>query len=227
MIVENWKKIFATFQQDKDITALYEISKDIMTKAEIMMIYAIDRLRHRNTISESIDIYEKDKEINAAEIDIRRRIFIYLTVNQPNKKYNVAMIMSLISHDMERIGDYSKNISDLSDRYKDSLEFGKFNNPIKVIENLVLNEFSAVNSHFMGSSERIHKSIGEGLTECNNNIEALLKEVHDNADETGLPNEQIITLIMYLRFLKRISSHLRNITSSYTNPIDRIGFKIE
>jgi len=31
-------------------------------------------------------------------------------------------------------------------------------------------------------------------------------------------------MALYIRFLKRVNSHLRNITTSVVNPFDRIGF---
>jgi hypothetical protein len=34
-----------------------------------------------------------------------------------------------------------------------------------------------------------------------------------------------VSLAMYFRWLKRINSHLRNITTSVVNPFDRIGFE--
>ena len=33
------------------------------------------------------------------------------------------------------------------------------------------------------------------------------------------------TLALYIRWLKRINAHLRNITTSIVNPFDLIGFK--
>jgi len=31
-------------------------------------------------------------------------------------------------------------------------------------------------------------------------------------------------MVMYLRFIKRIHSHLKNIATSIVNPVDRIGY---
>jgi hypothetical protein len=34
-----------------------------------------------------------------------------------------------------------------------------------------------------------------------------------------------VTTVLYLRYLKRVSAHLKNIASSVVNPFDRIGFR--
>ena len=40
----------------------------------------------------------------------------------------------------------------------------------------------------------------------------------------GLNAGEAVALTLYLRFLKRITSHLTNIASSVVNPIERIGY---
>ena len=51
----------------------------------------------------------------------------------------------------------------------------------------------------------------------------LIKQVKEK-DKELLPGDAV-TLAMYIRWLKRINSHLRNITTSVVNPFDQIGFK--
>jgi len=49
-------------------------------------------------------------------------------------------------------------------------------------------------------------------------------ELVKEEDKSIRPGDAV-SLGMYFRWLKRINSHLRNITSSVVNPFDRIGFK--
>ena len=42
--------------------------------------------------------------------------------------------------------------------------------------------------------------------------------------KVDLPVPEAATLVLYLRFLKRISAHSRNLISSLVNPFDRIGY---
>ncbi|MCK5456067.1 MAG: hypothetical protein KAI45_03005, partial [Melioribacteraceae bacterium] len=44
-------------------------------------------------------------------------------------------------------------------------------------------------------------------------------------EDTTLTTGSAVALAVYLRALKRIFAHLRNVTSSVVNPFHRIGFK--
>jgi len=46
-------------------------------------------------------------------------------------------------------------------------------------------------------------------------------------EDKNIPCGDAISLGLYFRWLKRINSHLRNITTSIVNPFDRIGFEPE
>ena len=45
------------------------------------------------------------------------------------------------------------------------------------------------------------------------------------AGSAELPAAEAVTVALYLRFLKRISAHSRNLISSVVNPFDRIGYR--
>ena len=51
-------------------------------------------------------------------------------------------------------------------------------------------------------------------------IESLIR-----GEDLALTSGSAVALAIYLRALKRIFSHLRNVTSSVVNPFHRIGFK--
>jgi len=44
-------------------------------------------------------------------------------------------------------------------------------------------------------------------------------------EDKNIPPGDAAALALYIRWLKRINSHLRNITTSIVNPFDRIGFE--
>ena len=55
---------------------------------------------------------------------------------------------------------------------------------------------------------------------CDKNLVRLIKEQDKN-----ILCGDAVSLAIYFRWLKRINSHLRNITTSVVNPFDRIGFE--
>ena len=55
---------------------------------------------------------------------------------------------------------------------------------------------------------------------CDEIVVALVKE-----KDSKIKSGDAAALVLYTRWLKRINSHLRNITTSVVNPFDRIGFE--
>lgn len=224
---ENWMKIIFAFQEDTAINEIYDVSKTMMKKSFLSFENSLHTLRSPESVSKDFNVYTLDKEINELERDIRRKLFFYQNSDIPTKNHRAILVMSLIAHDIERIGDYSKNIFELAGKHDTPVHFGKYNETLKIIENLIISEFKKSISYFEEFNETIHKSIGEGLTKANETIEKSLNEIQENPDCAQCDQKEVISLVLYLRFLKRTSSHLRNISTSYYNPIDRIGFSLE
>ena len=70
-------------------------------------------------------IYKIDKKINDLQKDIRRRIVEHLSL-QPTVDVNVCLILMSVVKDDERLGDYSKNlyeVTELLERPIDKLLF--------------------------------------------------------------------------------------------------------
>ena len=55
---------------------------------------------------------------------------------------------------------------------------------------------------------------------CDESLMGLVKE-----DDKSIRPGDAVSLGLYFRWLKRINSHLRNISTSVVNPFDKIGFK--
>jgi phosphate uptake regulator len=58
----------------------------------------------------------------------------------------------------------------------------------------------------------------------NDKCDGIVTDLVKEKDKNIKPGDAA-ALILYTRWLKRINSHLRNITTSVVNPFDRIGFQ--
>jgi hypothetical protein len=54
---------------------------------------------------------------------------------------------------------------------------------------------------------------------CDRGIKSIVRE-----EDASIRPGDAAALALYIRFLKRVNSHLRNVTTSVSNPFDRIGF---
>ena len=108
-----FKEIFELFKSDslneQALTECYEMLEIVRE----MYNESIKTLRHSDTTDIPIDIYKTDKKINEFERDVRRKVMTHLVVSG-NKDLGSGLILVSVVIDIERMGDYTKNIYDLA-----------------------------------------------------------------------------------------------------------------
>ncbi|MCB7130307.1 MAG: PhoU domain-containing protein, partial [Candidatus Brocadiales bacterium] len=81
-----------------------------MLEMDLAMYEASVESLRRSDISEiAIDIYKMDKQINAYERDVRKKVMTHLAVTGSADLVSGLVLVSVVI-DIERIGDYTKNI---------------------------------------------------------------------------------------------------------------------
>ena len=74
--------------------------------------------------SEELDeIRSMDRQLNKVQQDIRKKVFEHLAVSKGQDLLS-GLILTSIVIDLERIGDYSKNIGDLVNLFDGSIDLG-------------------------------------------------------------------------------------------------------
>jgi phosphate transport system protein len=166
------------------------------------------------------DIYAIDREMNRHEISVRRKVAEHLAVN-PEQDYVAALFLSTIVGDIERIGDYCKNLIELAHHYPEKLE-GPYIDRIREIEQEVTRLHTMTIEAFeQGDSEQGRKAMelqAELSRQCDGLTDRLLAE-------TEMPGRDAVIRALLLRFLKRVSAHLKNVASSLVNPYHKLGYK--
>ena len=135
-------------------------------------------------------------------------------------------VLITIIIDIERIGDYTKNIVELVDAHAQNLVAGKYEKNLTKVENAIKDVFQNTVTCLR---ENKHEDAFKLMTtydwvniECDKNLRKIIRQKDKNLD-----SGTAATLAIYFRYLKRIHSHLRNIISSVVNPFDRIGYKVK
>ncbi len=197
----------------------------MMEKAEEMFKFATEVLFEKQ--SEAKDIYIQDQLINRYEIDIRRKILEHLSIN-PREDITSSLILTSVVIDIERIGDFSKNIIELARIYPERLTGRKYVPEILKLREKVDELFNLTKKSFreediekgkivMGQHARIAK-------ECDSMLERLIKDER-RRDKQAIACDRAIVCALAARYLKRVSAHLKNVASSVVNPFQRLGFK--
>lgn len=168
-----------------------------------------------------IDVYETDKRINAAEIEVRRMVFEHLaTSNAPH--HVTATILLLTITDVERIGDQAKNIHQLKDRLKGSWPTGvHFDAIVELRDELMLIFDGTCTALKEDDAERASRAMSRSA-EFGRRCESIVDDLC-NSDSPRVC--EVVVGALAARFMKRMGAHLSNLASSVVNPVDRIGYR--
>jgi Na+/phosphate symporter len=218
-----FKKWLAIFKKDTLMDRAYQRSFMMLDLTREMFLKAKESLRFREDTNVDLNVRDKDLEINKYEREVRRNVFNHLVVGGKADLPSALILVSIIV-DIERIGDYTKNIVGLALDHPGKLKGGKYEKDLQRVESAVEDNFSKTRACFeTGNTKSALKLLEEYKwvnDVCDESLIGLIKE-----DDKAIRPGDAVSLGIYFRWLKRVNSHLRNITTSVINPFDRIGFE--
>ena len=195
---------------------------EMLDMCHTMVTASVESLRHSDTADVAVDIYEMDQKLNAFERGVRRKVMTHLSLGHTSDIGSGLTLVSIVI-DLERIGDYSKNIYDLAVNHPGRLAVGKHVSEVERIETAALENFDrTVKAFKAGDIEESLRLMKDYKVDISSQVTAMEKQLV--AGETDLAVSDAVALALYMRFLKRISAHSRNLISSLVNPVDRIGY---
>jgi phosphate uptake regulator len=215
-----FQKLFLWWKEDILLKGALDKSTEMMDKAAFMFRYATDSFFGLS--KKERDIYEIDRDINKLQIDIRKKIMEHLTIN-PRQDITASLILTTIIVDIERLGDYSKNIYELSMLYK-CLEGDRYYKDTNLLVEKLRQLFGSLkNSLENAQVEQAKKIMDEKAWVCHR-CDFIIEEI---MTEESLGVKEAVIFGLLFRYLKRIGAHIGNIASSVANPFYRLGYKAE
>lgn len=198
---------------EQQLSEMLAICQDTFRLASAAMFAEMD-------VTEAGDQLDSvDKDLNKMERAVRRELLVHGTIQGSEVDQGLMLMYMSIAKDIERIGDYCKNIWNLAQigvtfsGADDLTELSKHRERVaKIIEKslAIFNEQDA---------EAVHELIPE--------IKDDLTHYDDHVVEfvtSDLPGRYAAPRALYYRYLKRISAHLSNTLSSIVMPVDRLDF---
>ena len=164
-------------------------------------------------------IYKIDREVNKLEKEIRKRIITHLSI-QGNVDLPMCLILMSVVKDAERLGDYAKNLFEVTELLEKPLDRAIFEELFGDIDKKLLLEFSETRAAFIKSEKKTARAVldieREIVTKCDDILEKLSKSSYS----TNIA----VCLTLVARHFKRIAAHLANIGSSVVLPIQELDF---
>ena len=164
-------------------------------------------------------IYSVDKQVNELEREIRKRIVEHLSL-QPSVDVPACLLMMSVVKDAERIGDYCKNLYEVTEFLQKPLDMNKFKQLFNDIDKELVLEFSKTKDAFKNSDEKLAKDIVDIETGIVRKCDDILKELASGKLDTN----EAVCYTLIARYFKRIGAHLANIGSSVILPISELDF---
>ena len=219
---EMFKKWLSIFRKDNLMDRAYRRSFIMLDLTKEMFLKSRESLRNREDSEVDINVRDRDLEVNSYEREVRRNVFNHLVVSGSEMLPSGLALVSIII-DIERIGDYAKNMVELAQEHPGKLHGGILEEQLVRIEEAVEDNFLQTRKCFEAGDKDLALKLLEKYSwvnqSCDDCLFALIRE-----EDKNIKPRDAVALALYSRQLKRINSHLRNITTSVVNPFDRIGF---
>lgn len=217
---EKFKELFSS---ENLLDSAFKTTLTMMEFDYKMYDAARKTLRESDTDELPFDIRKTDRKINKFERQVRRQVITHLTISGTQ---NLAPGLALVSIviDVERIGDYTKNIVGLAALHKHRLHGGAYEQVLQEIEAVNEESFTKVIRILKTQDKRAAREVMQLEEDTAKKAESINDDLVRGVDKT-LSTADAVTVSMYARYLKRINAHLTNIASSTVNPFPRIGFR--
>ena len=106
-----WKQIVALFRAGGPLQEAYDEAILMRRTSHDMFDHAVTALHAEGALE--TDIYKRDRRLNKYERRVRRKIVTHMSVSS-KPDINLGLVLTAIVIDIERIGDYTKNIVELA-----------------------------------------------------------------------------------------------------------------
>ena len=217
-----FRKIFAIWKSDSLLNqALERTEKMFKLAAENFDISTTELIENLDT--KRANIYMTDQKINECEKDVRRKVLEHLTIN-PKQDLSSSLILISVVKDLERIGDYEKNIVELAYHYPKKLEKNGYTNELIEISekmSVILKDSLRV---FMEADVKKAKNYYLFHRDVTQKTDSMTEKL---LEENRLNIREAVVYALFARYLKRIAAHLANILTSVINPFHLVGYGFE
>ncbi len=165
-------------------------------------------------------LYARDANVNELQRQIRRQVVMHLSLDESRADLPHALLLISLVKDVERLGDYAKNLAEVHDMRPGPLPDDSLRRELEEIRTDVEDACHALSAVFETADRDKAVPLIEKRREAARQCDALIARVaaseHDAATATALA--------LGARYYKRIGGHVLNILSSVVMPLDKVDY---
>ena len=220
-----FREIVNLWKSEDLLSQAWDESYKMMMLSNEMFTQAIKYLREGENDETIRMLKKRDVEINTFQRDVRKKVVTHYAISQDIDDLPNGLVLLNMVVDVERLGDYTKNILDLALNHPNIIKSEEFSEDLYHVEQEVISRFGktieAIHTQDANVARSMMVSYKETLTSVSDDIvNGCISGEITLGDES-----KTVSLALYARYLKRIGAHLKNITTVLINPFDAVGYK--
>ena len=219
-----FKNLVNIWKSEDSLSQAWASSNEMLTLSHVMFTDAIGALRsgEKNKVIKSIK--QRDTDINKYQRDIRKKVVTYYSISKDVTNLDSGLVLINMVVDIERIGDYTKNILDLAKHHPKKFVSEKISDDLRVVEKAVIERFGNTIKAVEEMDEEVAKELIKSYrSDLGKLSDSLVASSISGKLQIG-EEHKASSMVLYARYLKRIGAHLKNITSVVVNPFESIGY---
>ena len=163
-------------------------------------------------------VYKLDVKVNKLERKIRKRVVAHVTLGRGHIPY--CLLMMTLVKDVERIGDYIKNVSEVSKLGGGRIPEGPLHDELAELVSIGMKLLADTGTILAEQDrEQALEWIQEGRA-AGKRCDQLLVELA----KSDFNASQTTAMVLLTRFWKRVGGHLVNILSSVVMPLHKVDY---
>ena len=163
--------------------------------------------------------YEKDQQINALEQEVRKSLVGRLELSTATERARFLIVVGLLK-DVERIGDYSKNLREAAEMLQQRLPDNQEATRLRQIRDQVEQSLRSTRDALLNSDVPAAEVLIEKGQFVSDSCERLVLDIAGSQ----MPSRSAVPLALATRHYKRIQKHLMNALSTLTMPLHKVDY---
>lgn len=214
-----WLELLSIFRKGDPMEALADRFRAMLTLLQEMSLLVRGHIFDQDiTLEDRSKIYKLDIQVNKHMRSIRKRVVSHVTLGRDHVPY-CLLLMTLVK-DAERIGDYWKNISEVSTLGAGKIPEGELKNELSEIIGTAMTLMDEL-VLILDASDRDR---AEELLQISRHMSKRCDQLLVELSKTEFSAAETTAMVLLTRFHKRIIGHSFNILSSVVMPLHKVDF---
>ena len=164
------------------------------------------------------EVRRTDRQINVTEMEIRRELVVHFSVHAGGDATEMLVFMNMVK-DLERIGDYNKNVFDLAE---EGVSFAEADDLERILgfRDELSSRIALMGEILTVRDEERARAYIARSDELRREFDALVNGLIHSTE----PALHAVPRALLYRFLKRITAHSMNVVTAVVMPVDRLDY---